>query len=126
MGQNSDYSQVGNLYSAYKSHSTCKVLIGVAPSGACMFVSDCFEGSISERQITKDSKILEKILLGDVILADCGFTIHDLCAEKGATLEIPPFLNGRKEFTELQVTKTKLIAHSRIHMERFNESIKKY
>ena len=85
-----------------------------------------WQGSISERQITKDSKILEKILLGDVILADCGFTIHDLCAEKGATLEIPPFLNGRKEFTELQVTKTKLIAHSRIHMERFNERIKKY
>ena len=104
MGQNSDYSQLG--YSAYKYHSTCKVLIGVAPSDACMFVSDCFEGSISERQITKDSKILEKILPGDVILADCGFTIHDLCAEKGATLEIPPFLNGRKEFTEPQVTKT--------------------
>ena len=86
-----------------------------------------WQGSISERQITKDSKILEKILLGDVILADCGFTIHDdLCAEKGATLEIPPFLNGCKEFTEPQVTKTELIAHFRIHMERFNERIKKY
>ena len=32
----------------------------------------------------------------------------------------------RKEFTEPEVIKTKLIARSRIHVERFNERIKKY
>ena len=90
-----DYAQVGNMYSQYKSHSSSKVLIGVAPCGACMFVSDCYEGSISDRRITVESGLLEKIVQGDVILGDRGFTIHDLCAEKGATLEISPFF-GRK------------------------------
>ena len=65
-----------------------------------MFVSDCFEGSISDKQITRKSGFLDKILPGDVVLADRGFTIHDLLAEKGATLEIPPFREGRKQFTK--------------------------
>ena len=45
-----------------------------------MFVSDCFEGSISDKQITRKSGFLDKILPGDVVLADRGFTIHDLLA----------------------------------------------
>ena len=121
-----DYSQKGNMYSQYKSHSTTKVLIGVAPSGACMYVSDCFEGSISDRQIIKDTNFIEKLLPGDVVLGDRGFTIHDLCAQKGATLEIPPFLNGRPAFTVEELTKSKILSRARIHVERFNERIKKF
>jgi hypothetical protein len=47
----SDFKQQGNIYSSYKSHTTAKVLIGVSPCGAAMFVSDVFEGSISDRDI---------------------------------------------------------------------------
>ena len=121
-----DYSQAGNMYSQYKSHSTSKVLIGVAPCGALMFVSDCFEGSISDKQITRKSGFLDKIQPGDVVLADRGFTIHDLLAEKGATLEIPPFREGRKQFTKEECIRSKLLSRARIHVERFNERIKKY
>lgn len=35
-----NYEQQGNLYSSYKNHCTCKVLIGITPSGAISFVSD--------------------------------------------------------------------------------------
>ena len=121
-----DYSQQGNMYSSYKSHATYKVLIGVAPCGACMFVSDAFEGSISDKQIVKDSKFIDHLAPGDVVLADRGFTIHDLCAQKGATLEIPPFKDGRPALTKDELHKTKLISRARIHVERFNERIKKY
>ena len=121
-----DYAQVGNMYSQYKSHSSSKVLIGVAPCGACMFVSDCYEGSISDRRITVESGLLEKIVQGDVILCDRGFTIHDLCAEKGATLEIPHFLEGRPAFEEVETARNKLLSRARIHVERFNQRIKKF
>jgi hypothetical protein len=50
-----NYKQQGNLFSQYKSHSTAKLLIGVAPSGACMFVSNTFEGGISDKEIVKKS-----------------------------------------------------------------------
>ena len=65
--------QQGRLYSSYKSHTTVKFLIGVAPSGACHFVSDGYEGSISDKQITIQSGYLDYIQEGDLILADrCG------------------------------------------------------
>lgn len=120
----SDFKQQGNLYSSYKSRPTAKVLIGVAPCGAAMFVSDCFEGAISDREIVKQSGFLDYIQKGDVVLADRGFTIEDLLAEKEATLVIPPFLGGRKAFTNEEMIRTKLIAKARIHVERYNERIK--
>ena len=121
-----DYKQQGNLYSTYKSRTTVKVLTGVAPCGALMFASDAFEGSISDRDITIKSGFLDYIVPGDVVLADRGFTIHDLLAEKNATLIIPPFLQGQANLTLEQEVMTKLIAKARIHVERFNERIKNY
>jgi hypothetical protein len=122
----SDFKQAGNLYSSYKSRATAKVLIGVAPCGAAMFVSEVFEGAISDREIVKQSGFLDYIKPGDVVLADRGFTIEDLLAEKNATLVIPPFLGGRKEYSNEELLRTKLIAKARIHVERFNERIKNY
>jgi hypothetical protein len=120
------YRQAGNMYSSYKSPATSKVLIGVAPSGACMYVSEVYEGSISDREIVKQSDFISCLATGDVVLADRGLKIHDLCAERDATLVIPPFLAGRKQFTKEETLQTKLIARSRIHVERFNERLKKF
>jgi hypothetical protein len=121
-----NYKQQGNIYSSYKSHATAKVLIGVAPSGACMFVSEVYEGCISDREIVKQSRMVDYLEEGDLVLADKGFTIEDLCAKKNATLLIPPFLSGNKKLTKQQTVITKLIAKSRIHVERFNERLKKW
>ena len=46
------FQRQGNLYSTYKAHTTYKVLVAVAPNGAIMFVSDAYEGSVSDREIT--------------------------------------------------------------------------
>ena len=121
-----DYHQAGNMYSQYKSHSTVKILIGVAPSGGMMFCSDAFEGSISDRQIAIDSNFIDNLHPGDVVLADRGFTIHDLCAKKGAIVEIPSFLNGRPGLEKDENLKGKLLSKARSHIERYNQHIKQY
>lgn len=122
----SDFRQTGNLYSSYKSHTTGKVLIGVSPSGACMFVSDVFEGSISDKQICIQSKFISYIEEGDCVLADRGFLIEDLLVEKGAKLVIPSFLKQRGSFPLEETQESKMIARARIHVERFNERMKNY
>ena len=121
-----NYQQQGHLYSNYKSHATVKILIGVAPSGACMFVSEAMEGCISDKEIVQKSGILDLLDNGDVVCADRGFLIEELVAQKGAKLVIPPFLGRRSHFSREETAKTKLIARARIHIERFNEKLKNY
>ena len=91
-----------------------------------MFASDVVEGRISDRALVEKSIFLDEIESGDVILADRGFNIHDLVLEKGATLIIPPFLGKRKQFSREEIINTKIIARSRIHIERFNERLKNF
>ena len=62
-------------FSAYKNKNTVKVLIGITPSGAVLFVSKCYEGSISDRKLVERSGLLEKLEPGDQIMADKGFQI---------------------------------------------------
>ena len=72
------------MYSHYKSAHTCKYLIGVAPTGLVIFLSDGYGGRSSDPFITNDSGILEKLEAGDVVLADKGFPrIEATFGEKG-------------------------------------------
>ncbi len=121
-----NYTKQGHLYSSYKSHTTAKVLIGCSPSGRAVFVSECFEGSISDREIVKQSGFLAYLNSGDTVLADRGFTIEDLVRQRGAKLVLPPFLRGREKFTLEETQETKVIAKARIHIERFNQRLKKF
>ena len=84
-----------NLYSHHKGHTTFKVLIGCTPNGGISFVSEIYEGSIFDREIVIKLKLPEYLLPGDVVLADRGFTIHDLLEEVGAYLNISPFLRNK-------------------------------
>ena len=121
-----NFQQQGNNYSSYKSHATAKVLIGVAPNGSFSFASDCYEGSISDKEIVKKSGFLDHIQPDDVVLADRGFLIEDLLKEKKAKLVIPPFLSGRRQFSLNETQLTKVIAKARIHVERFMERLKNF
>ena len=42
-----------------------KVLVGITPSGAISFVSDCYEGSISDKKLVEVSGLLQKLEPGD-------------------------------------------------------------
>ena len=46
------------LSSYHKSHCTVKGLVGIAPSGAFIFISQLYTGSISDRQLVLESGLL--------------------------------------------------------------------
>ena len=102
-------------FSSYKNKNTVKVLIGIIPSGAIVFVSPVYEGSISDKKLVQKSGLLEKLEIGDEIMADKGFDIQDLLAPLGVRLNIPPFLSSDTQFSCEDVVKPKKI---RIHVER--------
>jgi len=55
-----------------------KYLIGITPQGSIAFISQGWGGRTSDVHLTEKSGLLEKLLPGDVILADSGFTIQPL------------------------------------------------
>ena len=116
------------LYSSYKSHVTCKVLLGIAPSGAVIFVSQLYDGSISDKEIMNRSGFLKKELWsdGDSVMADRGFTKHDELARVGVSLNIPAFLGGRDYLTKAEVKASQTIASVRIDVEKAIQRIETY
>ena len=114
------------LYSTYKSNTTLKGLVGIAPHGAVTFVSSLYTGAISDKEITRCSGILDLLENGDSVMADKGFDIEDLLRGRGACLNLPPFLQDRRQFSETEVLNTKTIAKLRIHVERAIRRIKEY
>ena len=118
-------SQAGT-FSSYKNKNTIKVLIGIIPSGAIVFVSPTYEGSISDKKLVQVSGLLEKLQVGDEVMADKGFDIQNLLAPLGVRLNIPPFLSSNSQFSCEDVLKTKKIAKLRIHVERAIGRIKEF
>lgn len=121
-----DYGQQGNAFSFYKHHTTMKALIAVTPKGAACFVSDLYEGSVSDVEIFEKCGILQHIEPGDVLLVDKGFTVQDLLLTRQATIKIPAFLGKRANLTAEEEMDTRRVAKARIHVERFNERLKKF
>lgn len=122
----SNFSRQGNTYSSYKHTNTFKCLIAVTPNGGACFVSDLFEGDISDVEIFKESGILKHIKPHDIILADRGFTVQDLLNPLQAKIKIPAFLKGRSSLSVAEELSTRKIAKARIHVERFNQRLKEF
>ena len=59
----SSLSQQSQMYSAYKSHTTKKGLVAIAPNGYVIFVSQLFCGSISDRELIIQSGLLDLLKL---------------------------------------------------------------
>ena len=72
--------------------------MGVTPNGQVSFVSDLWGGRVSDKQITRESGVLDLIESGDNIMVDRGFDIKDIVPE-GVTVNMPPFLAGRDQLT---------------------------
>ena len=105
-------------WSNYKHKNTVKVLIGIVPQGSVAFVSEGWGGRASDKYITEHSGILNKLLPGDVVLADRGFDIAESVGVQQAKLHIPAFTKGKSQLSALEIEETRNIANVRIHVER--------
>ena len=106
--------------------TTLKGLVGIAPHGAITFVSSLYTGSISDKEITRVSGVLDLLEPGDTLMAEKGFEIGDMVREKGIGLNLPPFLHCSSQFSAQQIQETKQIAKLRIHVERAIRRIKEF
>ena len=112
-------------WSDYKHHNTWKQLVGVTPNGQVTFLSDLWGGWVSDKQITRESGVLDLLSSGDNVMVDRGFDIKDIVSN-GVTVNMPPFLAGRDQLTALETEETMSIASVRIHVERAIGRIKTY
>lgn len=113
-------------FSNYKKRNTMKVLIRITPSGEISYVSQSYEGLISNRKLVQVCGLLSKLEAGGEFMADKGFLIQDLFAPLGVRLNVPPLLESKQQMPVEDVVKTKKIAQLRIHLERAIERVKEY
>ena len=124
----SDLHMQSSTWSSYKHHNTAKFLIGCTPNGCVSFISPLYVGSISDVELTRVSGLLNCIedKPGISIMADRGFTIKDMLDNIGVKLNIPPFMEGRKQLPASEVREGRKIASVRIHVERAIGRIKSF
>jgi len=89
-------------------------------------VSKCWGGRASDKHITSHSGFLNKLMHGDLVLADRGFDITEALACYGATLAIPPFTKGKPQLSSREVETARQLSRVRIHVERAIGRVKKY
>ncbi|KAF3835304.1 hypothetical protein F7725_027862, partial [Dissostichus mawsoni] len=91
-----------------------KALVGIAPHGAVTFVSSLYGGSVSDKEIFKQSGIAALLTENIAVMVDKGFLISDCCKCK---VYCPPFLSKQKQMPAYEVRETQAIARLRVHVE---------
>ena len=74
------------------------------------FVSILFPGSISDKELTRKSGLLQCLEEGDSVMADHGFDIQDDLTPIGVRVNIPPFL---RQLDGCELIETRRIASLR-------------
>lgn len=95
-----------------------KYLIGITPQGFIAFISKGYGGRCSNKFVTEKCGFLDKVTLGDVVMADRGFLIEEELKNRGVELNIPAFTKGKTQLHPKDIESTRSIANVRIHVER--------
>ncbi|KAL0879277.1 hypothetical protein ABMA27_003057 [Loxostege sticticalis] len=113
-------------FSQYKHRNTLKFLVGSSPGGLLTFCSEGYAGSVSDRQIVERSNLLQICDTGDSIMADRGFNVQDLFANKGIGINIPNFLKGKSQIPGVLIKQDQRLSSQRVHNERLIGLTKTY
>ena len=68
--------------------------------------------------LAENCGILDKLLPGDLILADRGFNIHESACLFCAPVKTPPFTKGKNQLSKTEVDNSRQLSRVRIHVER--------
>jgi hypothetical protein len=82
------------------------------------FLSRAWGGRASDKFITDHCTLLDKLLPGDLVLADRGFDIETSVGLMCAEVKMPAFTKGRCQLCPREVETTRKLASVRIHVER--------
>ena len=116
------------IYSNYKSHSTFKFLVAINACTAIVYVSRAWGGKVSDKHITTNSAdFIATLEQGDEVMADRGFDIGDVMAERGVRVTIPDFKGqGRSQLKKSEGKRSENIAEARFHVKRAIQRVKTY
>ena len=78
-------------WSRYKHWNTANLLVGITPTGVVSFIPPLWTGSISDKEIVRQSGLLNLLEDGDAVMTDKGFLIRDLLAFKKKHLVSPAY-----------------------------------
>lgn len=112
---------VQNLtWSSYKHNNTVKTMVGCTPRGTVSYVSDCYGGSVSDRQIIEDPTLLDNTLFdsGDSIMADRGIMVQDLFANQNVFVNTHTVLKGKSQLKPEKIVRDRRVASIQIHVGR--------
>ena len=90
----------------------------ITPQSTISYVSQAWGGQTSDKFLTVNCRILNKILPWVLVLADRGFTTVESVMFQQAQLAIPSFTKGKDQLDPVDVEKTRGIASVCIHVER--------
>ena len=76
-------------------------------------------GHVSDKHLTENCGLLNKLLPGDIVLAGRGLDIADSVGFYQATLKIHAFTCGKRQLSAHGIQETRKIANVHIHVERF-------
>ncbi|XP_078019358.1 uncharacterized protein LOC117245667 [Epinephelus lanceolatus] len=105
-------------FSHYKHSHTLKYLIGITPQGVISFISKGWGGQTSDKRVTENCGFLDKLLPGDMVLADRSFDIRESVGMMCAEVRTPAFTKGQRQLDAKDVEETRSLANLRIHVER--------
>ena len=74
--------------------------------------------NVSDVHITENSGLLSKLLPGNMILADRGFTIQESVGLYHAKVKLPPFTRGKNQLSRVEIDAARRLSRVRIHVER--------
>lgn len=100
------------MYSQYKSLTTLKGQIGMSQHGSVTFISSLYSGSVSDKQLFRESGIIPLLDKDMAVMVDKGFLIDDLVPCK---INRPPSLSKKLSH---EVLLTQDITHIRINVEK--------